>query len=340
MKPLLTALIDTYNHERYIEQALVSVLEQGLSPQELEIVVVDDGSTDKTASIIQKFTPRVKHVRKKNGGQASAFNVGFAESRGQIIAPLDGDDWWANGKLSAVVEALERNPELPAVSHSYYEVHEKTEEICVCGPKQVAFLHLETREAARIARECWHFLIMGALTVRRRILERIMPIPEVLIFSADGPIATAAMAAGVQVLPQPLSYYRFHAANLNVVDEQDQVKMRRKLEMGAAMADVVYPMLIRLGVARGCVAELVDPLFIYANRTLLSSFGGSRLRTFKTEMRIFHSEFENPRMAYLVYKYAVVGSATLVLPPRKFYKLRDWIALQRNRRLSLHPRSR
>src|ERR1700676_1986893 len=110
MKPLITALVETYNHEKYIEQALVSVLEQGLSPTELEIVVVDDGSTDKTASIIQKFAPRVRHGRKKNGGQASAFNAGFAEARGEIIAMLDGDDWWVEGKLAAVVEALERNP--------------------------------------------------------------------------------------------------------------------------------------------------------------------------------------------------------------------------------------
>src|SRR3954468_2426593 len=87
-KPLITALIDTYNHEKYIEQALVSVVEQGLSAAELEIVVVDDGSTDKTPEIIKGFAPRVKHVRKKNGGQASAFNAGFAESRGEIVATL------------------------------------------------------------------------------------------------------------------------------------------------------------------------------------------------------------------------------------------------------------
>src|SRR5258708_36448003 len=109
MKPLITALVDTYNHERYIEQALVSVLEQGLSPAELEIVVVDDGSTDLTPSIIQKFAPRVKHVRKKNAGQASAFNAGFAEARGEIMAFLDGDDWCAREKLSAGAERLERH---------------------------------------------------------------------------------------------------------------------------------------------------------------------------------------------------------------------------------------
>jgi glycosyltransferase involved in cell wall biosynthesis len=326
VKPLVTALVDTYNHERYIEQALVSVSEQGLSPAELEIVVVDDGSSDKTPSIIQKFTPRVKHLRKKNGGQASAFNAGFAEAHGLIVAPLDGDDWWAKGKLVTVLKALEQHPEVSAVSHAYYEVHEKTGEMRLCGPTEAEFLNLTTREAARAAREHWHFLIMGALTVRRRVLERVMPIPEVLVFSADGPIATAAMTMGVQVLPQPLSYYRFHADNLNVVDELDRAKLRRRLEIGAAMADVCYPMLIQMGVSRECVAELLDPLFIYANRTLLRSFGGSRLKTFRTEMRIFQSQFINPRIGYLLYKYLVVGPAMLLLPPRKFYKLVDWYA--------------
>jgi glycosyltransferase involved in cell wall biosynthesis len=326
MKPLITALIDTFNHERYIEQAVVSVIEQGLSPSELEIVVVDDGSTDNTPSIIQKFLPRVKHLRKKNGGQASAFNAGFSEAQGQLVALLDGDDWWAKGKLATVVDAFEQTPEVSAVSHGYYEIHEKEGETRFCGPREAEVLHLGTLQAARLAREHWHFLQPSALTVQRKVLERVMPIPEALVFTADGPIATASMALGVRVLAQPLSYYRFHSSNLNAVDEQDMAKMRRKLEMGAVMADVSYSILMRMGVPSECVAELLDPLFIYANRTLLSSFGGSRLKAFRTEMRIFHSEFKNPRIGYLLYKYLIVGGATLLLPPRKFYELRDWYA--------------
>jgi glycosyltransferase involved in cell wall biosynthesis len=107
MKPLITALVDTYNHERYIEQALVSVLEQGLSAAELEIVVVDDGSTDNTASNIQKFGPRVKHLRKKNGGQASALNAGYAESQGWFLKSKDYR-WFslrAEGHLKDLEEA-------------------------------------------------------------------------------------------------------------------------------------------------------------------------------------------------------------------------------------------
>src|SRR4051812_15378860 len=60
MQPIVSVLIDTYNHERFIEQAIVSVLEQGLSASEIEIVVVDDGSSDGTAEIVRKFAPRVR----------------------------------------------------------------------------------------------------------------------------------------------------------------------------------------------------------------------------------------------------------------------------------------
>src|SRR5712692_7149196 len=106
-KPIVSVLIDTYNHERFIEQAIVSVLEQqGVSPAEMEVVVVDDGSTDNTAEVVRKFAPRVRCLSKPNGGQASAFNAGVPETRGEIVSFLDGDDWWAPNKLCAVLEQM------------------------------------------------------------------------------------------------------------------------------------------------------------------------------------------------------------------------------------------
>src|SRR5437879_10746499 len=105
-KPFVTALIDTYNHERFIEEAIVSVLEQDVYPAEMEVIVVNDGSTDNTPAIVRKFIPRVRYLRKANGGQASAFNAGIPEARGEIVALLDGDDWWAKGKLSTVLEQM------------------------------------------------------------------------------------------------------------------------------------------------------------------------------------------------------------------------------------------
>jgi glycosyltransferase involved in cell wall biosynthesis len=324
MKPLITALVDTFNHERYIEQALVSVLEQGLSPSELEIVVVDDGSADRTPEIIQKFLPRVKYLRKRNGGQASAFNAAFPEVSGQIVAILDGDDWWAKGKVATVIDDLEQNSEISAVSHGYYQFYEKTNELKICGPPETTLLNLATPEAARAAFRGWAYLAMGALTVRRKVLEQVIPIPEVLVFSADSPIALASMAMGVRVLPQPLSYYRFHANNLYAMGLEDPAKLQRKYEMDDVVYSVLWPMLLRLGVPPECVSAFIDPAWTWINRRSLHTFGGSRLKTFRTEMRAFRSSYKNPSFGYRLFKYLVMGPTALVLPPRRFYELRDW----------------
>jgi len=78
-------LIDTYNHERFIEQAIVSALEQDFPAGEREIIVVDDGSTDSTAEITRKFEPHVRLIHKPNGGQASAFNAGIPNARVKLF---------------------------------------------------------------------------------------------------------------------------------------------------------------------------------------------------------------------------------------------------------------
>jgi glycosyltransferase involved in cell wall biosynthesis len=327
-RPVLSVLIDTYNQERYIEQALVSVLEQDFPACNREILVVDDGSTDRTPDIVRSFEPRVRLLRKKNGGQASAFNAAFRESRGRLIALLDGDDWWAKGKLSAVVDSFERNPHDAAVSHAYYIVREREGEIQFCGPRTEEVLTLGTPEAAIQAREHWHFLLPCALTVRREVFERVIPIPEVLVFSADGPIATTSMAMGVRVLSRPLAYYRMHSQNLNAIDERDVAKMRSKYEMGVAMYEIVERLLIRQGVPSECVAALLDQPWVDVNRTLLMNFGGRRFRTFHTEMRYFRYGYRTHSLLFRLLKYPLVGAATLVLPPRLFYRARDWYRRQ------------
>ena len=121
-KPSISVLIDTYNHEQFIAQAINSVLEQDISMADVEIIVVDDGSTDRTPEIIRGFEPRVRVVSKSNGGQASAFNAAISQCHGEIIAFLDGDDWWEKEKLRAVLREFEANPEIGAVGNGLFEV--------------------------------------------------------------------------------------------------------------------------------------------------------------------------------------------------------------------------
>src|ERR1700751_5078545 len=120
--PRVSVLIDTYNHERFIEEAIQSVLSQDFPASEREILVVDDGSTDRTPQILAKYASQIRVLRKPNGGQASAFNHGIPECRGELIAFLDGDDCWAPNKLSAVAQAFAANPAVALIGHSITEV--------------------------------------------------------------------------------------------------------------------------------------------------------------------------------------------------------------------------
>ncbi|HKV64530.1 MAG TPA: glycosyltransferase family 2 protein [Candidatus Acidoferrum sp.] len=106
--PFFTVLIDAYNYGQYIEEAVASALEQNFPEEEREILVVDDGSTDDTEERLHKFGEAIRYFKKTNGGQASAFNCGFEQARGQVIALLDADDVWLPDKLGHVYEAFER----------------------------------------------------------------------------------------------------------------------------------------------------------------------------------------------------------------------------------------
>lgn len=322
MTPLITALVDTFNHERYIEQALVSVLEQDFPSTELEILVVDDGSTDLTPEIVRKFAPRVRLVRKRNGGQASAFNVGIRESRAEIVAFLDGDDWFAPGKLAAVATAFEENPEVAAVGHGYYECRVETNEVRICAPTRSETIRLAAAESASRAFRAWDFLRTSAFAARKKVLEQLAPIPEILVFCADAYLAPACMAQGVCVLDQPLLYYRIHADNLCTFDDAaNQAKLRRRSEMHEALFELLEPMLVRLGVPRDSARALLYPYLIDLMRFKLRTFGGSRLTAFRTETRAFVSGHRS--LSRGLFKYALAGAATLLLPPRQFYNVRD-----------------
>jgi glycosyltransferase involved in cell wall biosynthesis len=99
-------------------------LKQNFPASDREIVIVDDGSTDRTPRILQEFSKEAKILRKSNGGQTSAFNHGLANYSGEVIAFLDGDDFWCRAKLATVGSELEGRSGIGAVGHGILETDE------------------------------------------------------------------------------------------------------------------------------------------------------------------------------------------------------------------------
>jgi glycosyltransferase involved in cell wall biosynthesis len=110
---LVSAIVPVYNGERFLADCLKSVLAQDYKP--LEILVLDDGSTDATPQIAKSFGERIRYVRQKNAGEASARNKAVELAGGEFIAFLDADDLWYPGKISAQVSVMERYPDYGVV---------------------------------------------------------------------------------------------------------------------------------------------------------------------------------------------------------------------------------
>lgn len=115
-QPIVSVVIPAYNAAWCLPRSVESVLSQTF--RDLELIVVDDGSTDETGKVLGALAGDIRVVRKPNGGLSSARNVGIAAAEGRYIAFLDADDWWLPEKLGRQVELMEARPELVFCSTS------------------------------------------------------------------------------------------------------------------------------------------------------------------------------------------------------------------------------
>ena len=106
-KPIVSIIINNYNYDRFLAEAIDSALNQ--TYPHVEIIVVDDGSTDNSRNIIADYGNRIVPVLKSNGGQASSFNEGFKASQGEIICLLDSDDVFHQEKVEKIVTLFHDN---------------------------------------------------------------------------------------------------------------------------------------------------------------------------------------------------------------------------------------
>ena len=321
-KPFVSVLIDTYNHEKFIEKAITSVLEQDFPASDYEVLVVDDGSTDRTPELVKKFAPRVTYLPKQNGGQASAFNFGIPRCRGEIVTFLDGDDWWEPNKLATVISAFEYHPEIGTIGHGLYEVDESGKRLYSNIPARVYSCRLDTREEALAFAGLLSFLGTSRLAVRRSVLDRVLPVSETLL--GDLFLAAVAVAAsGAIILDQPLTNYRLHSANVYQFAEYDVVRMRQKL---AGFQSFIHSLPRRLA-EWNVPAEVAEVLLyatrIDAERLQLALGQGWPWDSVRVERAAMRQAYKDSSFGYRVFHAAVLAVAA-VTPPKLFYRLRHW----------------
>jgi len=204
--PAVSVVIVTYNKADTVGAAIESVLRQTFS--DLEILVVDDGSTDDTADRVAAYGARVRTIRKINGGTGSARNRGIEEARGQYVAFLDGDDLWLPRKLESQMQAFQREPELIAAQCGAY---------CVDQALRV----FETRNCVPQKDTLREFLFFGnlpafssTLIARKEALQQAGGFALDLVILSDWDMACRLARIGkLRSVPELLVLYRHYPKN-------------------------------------------------------------------------------------------------------------------------------
>jgi glycosyltransferase involved in cell wall biosynthesis len=196
--PLVSVILPAFNGEAFLAEAIESVLGQTWSP--VELIVVDDGSSDRSPAIARAYP--VTYVRQENAGVAAARNRGLAESRGEFVSFLDQDDIWLPEKLERQVAALEREPGAAR---------------CICRFEM--FLQpgqeLPFWTGAAVLEGSHRTPQVGTLLVRRELFDEVGPFDTSYIAANDTDwfLRTRELGIRLAVVDESLQRYRLHGGN-------------------------------------------------------------------------------------------------------------------------------
>jgi glycosyltransferase involved in cell wall biosynthesis len=212
--PLVSILINNYNYAIFLQKSIDSALNQTYSP--VEVIVVDDGSTDNSTEIIRSYGNLIVPVMKKNGGQASAFNAGFKASKGEIVCFLDADDYYFPSKICQIVNFFQENNNADWLFHQLDDVDINGNDLELNRNDNISkFSFVDLREKIFKGHKLPLFPATSALCFKRDVLQRFFPIPEQLLISADNFLRLAAISLSPGLLlPAKLAVHRIHGKNL------------------------------------------------------------------------------------------------------------------------------
>jgi len=211
--PLVSVIISNYNYERFLEEAIDSALDQTYS--NVEVIVVDDGSTDDSRRIIAGYGKRIVTVSKENGGQASACNVGFQASKGEIVIFLDADDMILPATVQRVIAAFQSKPAVAKVQYRLQIVNSSAEPIGEFIPASTSPMPSGDMRQSLIEHGSYTWPATSGNAFAAVVLRRIMPIPENVYRGMPDIYLCYLSALFGQVisLEKPGALYRVHGAN-------------------------------------------------------------------------------------------------------------------------------
>lgn len=277
----ISVVIPTYNNERWLSRAIDSVLAQSRSAD--EILVVDDGSTDRTPEVAAAYGSKIRYLRQENAGASVARNTGIQAASGEWIAFLDADDEWLPNKLQLQIEHLQRHPDLGWTTANYMEC------LCESGRRAAALPEkriLDCLNGGSISPDYLQTYARGltgctdTMLIRREVLETAgLFRPEQKRFNdLDLWLRIAYHYPRIGYLAQPLAVYhleagehisiRFH--NPQVIREL--VHRHRKLAQEAGRMEAFGPLAAHL-LQRWMRGMLFDPTLAGEIRSLLTEFG-------------------------------------------------------------------
>ena len=201
-RPVVSVVLPVYNGERFIAHALNSVFAQDYDA--LDVVVVDDGSTDGTAAVLARYDGRIRVFAQENAGPAAARNTGLRHARGEVLAFIDADDLWHPRKLELQLNELAAAPEA---------------DISVCHVRN--FWNGDPGEEREVLRARQYETVneggvVQAALVRRAVFDEIGAFDPRLRFGEDSDFYVRVAESGLKqrMLEQVLGYRRIHADNM------------------------------------------------------------------------------------------------------------------------------
>ena len=204
---LVSAVIPAHNAEATIGEAIESALTQ---PQCNEVIVVDDGSADRTPQVVSGFGDRVRLVSQENKGVAAARNVGLAQAGGRYVGFLDADDVWCEGKIEAQLRALESHPAAGVCFTGAYRVDSRL--------KVLDEIHAHVPEDMTAAL-LWKCAVAGSASsviARRELCLQAGGFDESLSQCADWDFwLRLSRVTGFVAVSRPLVLIRVHGSNMS-----------------------------------------------------------------------------------------------------------------------------